>query len=229
MRRFVIGDIHGCSKTFRSLVDKINLKAGDELYLLGDYINKGPDSKGVLDTIFGLEESQIKIRALRGNHEQQLLDAIKKDNKMFNRDPSKSLTLQSFSLNTPSDIPEKYIRWMDGLPYFYETDHFFLVHAGFDFTTTNPFVNSKIMLTIREYEVNAQMTRNKRIIHGHTPQEIEKTQQQLSTGSFRINLDGGCVFYRNEELARLMAMDLDSLQLFIQKNIDAPYAIEVKF
>jgi len=56
-RHFAISDIHGCVKTFKKLViDIINLSKEDKLYLLGDYINKGPDSKGVIDFIFTLQD-----------------------------------------------------------------------------------------------------------------------------------------------------------------------------
>jgi serine/threonine protein phosphatase 1 len=48
MRRFAISDIHGCARTFGALLNKINLSPVDELFLLGDFIDRGPDSKGVL-------------------------------------------------------------------------------------------------------------------------------------------------------------------------------------
>jgi len=51
MKKFAISDIHGCAKTFKALLKKINFSKEDELYLLGDYIDRGPDSKGVIDYI----------------------------------------------------------------------------------------------------------------------------------------------------------------------------------
>jgi serine/threonine protein phosphatase 1 len=47
--RYAIADIHGCCKTFHALIEKLQLKESDDLYLLGDYIDRGPDSKGVLE------------------------------------------------------------------------------------------------------------------------------------------------------------------------------------
>jgi serine/threonine protein phosphatase 1 len=47
-RTFVVGDVHGCSKTFNRLLDVIGLEPTDTLYLLGDYIDRGPDSRGVI-------------------------------------------------------------------------------------------------------------------------------------------------------------------------------------
>ena len=57
MTRYAIGDIHGGSKTFRALLDTLNLKHNDRLYLLGDYVDRGNDSKGVLDLILQLQNS----------------------------------------------------------------------------------------------------------------------------------------------------------------------------
>ncbi len=54
MTRYAVGDIHGGSRTLRVLLDRIQLKHNDRLYLLGDYIDRGNDSKGVLDTILQL-------------------------------------------------------------------------------------------------------------------------------------------------------------------------------
>ena len=82
-RVFVIGDIHGCCKTFRKLIlDKINIKKTDKIYCLGDYIDRGPDSKGVIDFIINMRKKGYMIHTLRGNHEQLLLDS-ENDEKSF--------------------------------------------------------------------------------------------------------------------------------------------------
>ena len=60
-RRFVIPDIHGCYKSFKSLLDKIRLTKTDHLFLLGDYINRGPCSQLVLDLILDLLDSGYQI------------------------------------------------------------------------------------------------------------------------------------------------------------------------
>jgi serine/threonine protein phosphatase 1 len=60
IRRFAIGDIHGCSRTFRKLIKKLNLSPDDEVYILGDMINRGKDSSGVLDYIIKLKKKVIK-------------------------------------------------------------------------------------------------------------------------------------------------------------------------
>ena len=70
MRRFAISDIHGCARTFEALLDRIAFTSQDELYLLGDYIDRGGDSKGVLDLIFRFQKEGYAVQCLLGNHEQ---------------------------------------------------------------------------------------------------------------------------------------------------------------
>ena len=77
MRQFVIGDVHGCKATLVALLEKINAQWDDEIYFLGDYIDRGRDSKGVLDTIFTLIEVGYKVTCLTGNHEAMLLGGYK--------------------------------------------------------------------------------------------------------------------------------------------------------
>ncbi|MBK7956987.1 MAG: serine/threonine protein phosphatase [Bacteroidetes bacterium] len=78
LRTFIIGDIHGCCNTFQRLVlDEICIRKSDKIYCLGDYIDRGPYSKGVIDFILSLRKSGYHIHTLRGNHEQMLLNSTK--------------------------------------------------------------------------------------------------------------------------------------------------------
>ena len=70
LRQIAVGDIHGCVKTFRLLVrDELRLTPNDHLILLGDVIDRGPDSKGVIDEIIALRDLGIRVQVLQGNHE----------------------------------------------------------------------------------------------------------------------------------------------------------------
>ncbi len=110
MARFAITDIHGCALTLKALVEeKLKLKKEDELYLLGDLVNKGPDSKGVLDYIRHLQKEQYQVTCLRGNHDQMLLDAYHKGDKATNLSPEeKKMTLASFGIAAYDELPKKY-------------------------------------------------------------------------------------------------------------------------
>ena len=74
MRTLAIGDIHGCLTALETLLETVDLQADDEIVTLGDYIDRGPDTKGVLDRLLALKQSHHLV-ALRGNHEQMMLDA----------------------------------------------------------------------------------------------------------------------------------------------------------
>ncbi len=75
-RLFAIGDIHGCFKPFYELVvNVIDLKKEDRLILLGDYIDRGFQSKEVIDFIIDLKASGFDVTPLMGNHEAMLLEA----------------------------------------------------------------------------------------------------------------------------------------------------------
>lgn len=75
MRTLAIGDIHGCSKALRTLLDAVQPGPDDVLVTLGDYVDRGPDSKGVLDMLIDLE-TRTQLKPLLGNHEILFLDAL---------------------------------------------------------------------------------------------------------------------------------------------------------
>src|SRR5437773_9250836 len=78
-RTIAIGDIHGCSRALQAIVEAIQPAADDTLVLLGDYVDRGPDSRGVLDFLLEQEE-RCRVVPLLGNHELMLLDALENPN-----------------------------------------------------------------------------------------------------------------------------------------------------
>lgn len=230
MARYAISDIHGCALTFRALVlEQLQLKKTDELYLLGDYVNKGPDSKGVLDFIIHLQKQQYQVYCLRGNHDQMLLKAASKGEGALNlSDQEKRIVLQSFGMRNFKKLPTQYADFIDSLPYYLELPDYFLVHAGFDFHQDDLFRDKEAMLNIRNYEVEWARLRNKRLLHGHTPIALHSIKKSVAHQDARINLDAGCVYYKNAAYGNLVALDLDTNLLNIQCNLDRPYAVRRK-
>ncbi len=82
MSRYSISDIHGCANTLKALLNIIGLNKTDELYLLGDYINRGNHSKEVVDFLIQLENEGYPLNLLKGNHESMVFDSFLYD---FNR------------------------------------------------------------------------------------------------------------------------------------------------
>lgn len=230
MARYALTDIHGCALTFKALVqDQLRLRKSDELYLLGDLVNKGPDSKGVIDFILHLRKQHYQVHCLRGNHDQMLLRAVEKGDKALDlTEMEEKLVLQSFGISNVKHLPEKYVTFLHSLPYYLELPDHYLVHAGFDFKQRDIFADRDAMLNIRGYEVDRNELDNKRLLHGHTPTALHIIKKAVAHRSQRLNLDAGCVYYKNAALGNLVALDMDTQELFVQANIDRPYPVARK-
>lgn len=221
MRKFAISDIHGCLKTFQALLEKIEFSKDDELYLLGDYLDRGPDSKGVIDHIWHLLNEGHKVYCLRGNHEQMLLDDLAKFDQ--NNYPGEVHTLSSFGVRNIKEIPKEYISWLKALPYFHEVDEYILVHAGLDFSLENPFASTSQMIWIRFWydKIDRAWLGNRIIVHGHTPiisSTIRSNLKKILAVPV-VDIDGGCAF-ESIGLGQLCAFDLTNRTLTFQTMID---------
>lgn len=224
IRRIVVGDIHGCAKTFKKLIEeKIRPGREDELILVGDYINKGPDSKGVLDFLMELKKRVGGLIALRGNHEQILLDGLKyRWEEIAFRNKGGIETLKSFGVRDLHEIPEKYISFIAATSYFYETGDFLIVHAGLNFDLEDPFRDDYSMLNIRQMKVEPAKIGNKILIHGHTPLPWKTIEAKIGEGKkdFEYNLDAGCVYPEYEGYGWLAALDLNNWEVHGQENVE---------
>ena len=221
-RRIAISDIHGCAETFKKLIyEVLALTTQDTLYLLGDYINKGPDSKGVIDIIWDLEKSGFPVHCLRGNHEQYLLNALADaGQEAYFLARGGIETLQSFGGTGIRELPEKYLNFIFNLPFHIFLDNYLLIHAGLNFESADPFADYDAMLNIRSMNVDTRITGGQAIIHGHVPTPISEINESLKLTSHHLSIDGGCVYKHIPGLGHLTALDIDSKMLYIQRNID---------
>lgn len=217
-RTFVFGDIHGCYLTFRTLFELCEIEKTDKVYLLGDYIDRGPSSKEVLDFIFELQDGGFQIFPLRGNHEQMLLDSFHsvEIQYLWQKNNGGNRTLKSFGVQNVAEIPSKYIDWLKDLRYYYDLRKFVIVHAGLNFHRDNPFEDKNAMIWTRDRYYDKTKL-NKKIIIGHTPTQLDKIQKSLNENI--IFLDGGCVYFDNPELGNLCALELSEMKLFSQEYI----------
>jgi serine/threonine protein phosphatase 1 len=224
-RSFAITDIHGCAATFKMLVeDVICLTPSDKLYLLGDYIDRGPDSKGVLDYIIYLRDHGFQTIALRGNHEEMLLQAYESSQylELWMRNGGMS-TLKSFNAISIHEIPGNYIRFLKDLLFYCTTDSFIMVHAGLNFSSEDPMRDEESMLWLRNFEVDTNRTGGRGIIHGHTPISLVKIQENIHqySSKHKINLDNGCVFGKHDIFGHLCALELENFRIYCQSNIES--------
>ncbi|PHN00694.1 metallophosphoesterase [Flavilitoribacter nigricans] len=228
-RRYAVGDIHGCAKTFEALLwEKLSLQKSDQLFLLGDYIDKGPDNKKVLDIILALQAEGYTIFALKGNHEYFLETDVAYSRQPGNWHKLNDLLEAQDLINAEGSIDQRYLDFVHDLPYYFILDNYVLVHAGLNFDQPDPFSDTESMLYIRGYRVDRSRIGNRIIVHGHTPIGIDEIRSGLDrrerTGT--INLDNGCVFdyapdpTKTGDLGRLCALDLDALELIIQPCLE---------
>ena len=213
---FAIGDIHGCCKTFKKLLlEEIGIQQSDKIYCIGDYIDRGNDSKGVIDFIINLRMEGYYIYTLRGNHEQMMLEPERLDQWLENGGGE---TLKSFGISSVSELPHKYLAFLKQTEFFIETDKYIFVHAGLNFRIDNPFTDKEAMIWIRDEYFDKTKINNKILIHGHTPIPFESMYKQLNTN--KINIDGGCVYNNKPGFGNLIALSLPNTKLIPLRNID---------
>lgn len=206
---FAIGDIHGCYRELCELLDKLPLDKDSTLVFLGDYVDRGPNSKGVIDKILEIK-SRYNTVALMGNHESMMID--------FFKDPS-SASAAFFILNGGSStlasytngsneyhIPDSHMIFLHNLQLHYETEKFFFVHAGVPEMSLKEMRDNEHMLDfiwIRKKFLESHFQWEKTIVHGHSP------VSQVEIKDNRIGLDTGCVYNGS-----LSAMEVNSGEIY---------------
>jgi serine/threonine protein phosphatase 1 len=224
MIRYAIGDIHGGSKTFQALLDHLCLKHTDRLYLLGDYIDRGNDSKGVLDIILCLMDSGYDVHPLRGNHEDMLLRNFTGQHDAFSEYWGRLWgyeTLKSFAVESVNNLQTRYITLLDSLPYCREDGKFFLVHAGLDMAKEEPLTQTTAvqMLWGDTTFIKDGPSANKIIVSGHSIRSVCQIEQSLTT--HHIQIDNGAYYQVNPlHTGNLVAINLDSMKLVFQPWLD---------
>ncbi len=205
MGLIAIGDVHGCSRSLGALLKKLNPGADDELIFIGDYIDRGPDSRGVIDRLITLQE-QTNCRFLKGNHEELFLDYIDNDSYDLWAMNGGIATMTSYTESDGVHFPDEHIQFMRDSELYVETEEFFFVHAGLkpDLTVEeNKKQNDpQIFLWERSHLKAAALSWEKTVVCGHTPQPKVTNKERL------INIDTGCVFYTHPSMGFLTAVRL---------------------
>lgn len=175
-RHLAIGDIHGCFDALSTLIETVAPSSDDIIVTLGDYVDRGPDSRAVLDLIIELQASHTVV-ALRGNHEIMMLDA--KVKKSWLRPWLTSggyATLQSYASSADkegrfTDIPDSHFDFLqnDLVPY-YECETHFFVHANAAASVALA-EQAEADLYWRRLGEPAMHCSGKIMVCGHTPQE----------------------------------------------------------
>jgi Calcineurin-like phosphoesterase len=172
-RTIAIGDIHGCSAALDALLEAIQPGPEDTIVTLGDYINRGPDSRGVIERLIELTR-RCRLIPILGNHDQMLLDARSGLHPMTWIGMGGIATLDSYGPGRDIRlIPEPHFQFLEGCWDFYETDTHIFVHANY--FPNIPMDEQPVMML--RWESLREMTpgrhdSGKTVIVGHTTQKI---------------------------------------------------------
>ena len=186
-RLFAIGDIHGASVALKTLIEAIEPQPQDTIVVLGDVIDCGPDSKGVLDQLITLS-SRCHVVALLGNHEEMLLNALESRSEFkYWLKLGGEQTLRSYSSAIRPGlevIPAEHIRFIQGCRPYFETERHIFVHASYDPELP---MDRQSERSLRWESVNPDKMRphfsGKVLIAGHTRQ---RSGQILDLGFFKL-------------------------------------------
>lgn len=237
-RLIAIGDIHGCAKTLRHLLEeKVQPEPADTLIFLGDYIDRGPNSKDVIDYLIALNRHVPNVVFLRGNHEETLLRAIdtarntkkggwfsKPKNEIFDswleRFGGKEAFI-SYGITELADFPAEHESWIRATHFYHKTDDYYFVHAGFNFDNADLLSDTDAMLWIREFDYDSQKAGGRKIVHGHVPVTLDFLKECLSKSNLGfVPLDTGCIYKDRIGMGYLSAYDFSNHVLHAVKNVD---------
>jgi serine/threonine protein phosphatase 1 len=195
-RTIAIGDIHGCADAQAALIEAIRPGPQDEIVTLGDYIDCGPDSRGVLDRLLSLS-GQCRFVPLVGNHEQMLLAALESRSEgAFWMKFGGGQTLASYGRVAEADaIPQEHLAFVRSCRPYHETGSHIFVHANYDAGRPMASVSdTHLYWELLQFERIAPHYSGKTVIVGHTPQP---DGQILDLGFLKcIDTDcwrGGCL------------------------------------
>lgn len=221
-RIYAIGDIHGRYDLLRLLLDRIGEHAQAlppaqslHLVLLGDLVDRGPDSAKVVEFLHELDQSTDQIIVLLGNHEEAMLQALDGDLGVLQRwiAVGGEQTLQSYGLRLPdprddlrryvrylqSSLPAEQMRWLRRLPLTAQSGDYFFCHAGVRPGVPLGRQSRDDLLWIRDDFVDDMADHGAVIVHGHT------IERDVTLRANRIGIDTGA--YRHGVLTALYLED----------------------
>jgi serine/threonine protein phosphatase 1 len=193
---FVIGDIHGCLSHLNALMAKIDIDAEkDTLVFIGDYIDRGSNSKGVIDAILHIKKNIQNVICILGNHEQMLLNYYleNRDEELFMHNGGMS-TIISYGFipggKKHLHIPDEHMEFFTTLQPYCEKDKYIFAHAGL--RPGIPMNKQEVddLLWIRYEFINSRYDFGKTVIFGHTP--LSFTSPLIDEN--KIGIDTGAVY-----------------------------------
>lgn len=212
MNHFVVGDVHGCFDKLQELLNIHWDKKEERLILLGDLVDRGKNSREVIQLMMKLKEEHNAI-ILKGNHEDLFLDWLSDPYELdyyYNiggRETVDSFFEEKLSFQLAPHLLAERLRkeypaemeFLAGLPNYHEHENHIFVHAGVNLAYEN-WRNSSDndFKWIRDMFIYAKNETGKTIVFGHTvTRDINESKSDdvwFSPCGTKIGLDGACVF-----------------------------------
>jgi Calcineurin-like phosphoesterase len=207
---FAVGDIHGCYDKLAAMMNILPWRKdeGDLLLFIGDYIDRGPKSREVVEFLVRLRQQGGDFVFLKGNHEKMLLDYyIQQKDQMLYVANGGAETIASYvegGIGRKAFVlPEDHLEFFLSLRLYHETEDYIFVHAGLRDSVPLQEQAEEDLLWIREEFIYSAYDWNKRVIFGHTALEIPF----VTPG--KIGIDTGAV-YGN----KLTAVELPRMKFY---------------
>lgn len=185
---WAIGDVHGCRNALERLISDISPTENDKLIFLGDYIDRGPDSKGVVDYLIELSK-RVNCVFLRGNHEQMLLDVVDNgDDTYLWLINGAQATWRSYGNLQLLISNEEHMEFYRNTKFYHIEDNYLFVHGGVRPKVPIDKQDVRDLIWIREEFITKSHGLGYTVIFGHTPFEDVLIMED------KIGIDTGCVY-----------------------------------
>jgi serine/threonine protein phosphatase 1 len=213
-RTFAIGDIHGCAHELETLLGALPLAPGDTVVCVGDYVDRGPDARAVVDLLIALRDrGDVATVFVRGNHEDMALAYLGRGGRYGEAWAMNGggATLRSYGVepDAPGDaaaaaFPPAHLAFLDGLVASHRVPGHLVVHAGIRPERTLADQDEEDLLWIREEFICHPHGLSETVVFGHTPH-----RHVLVDLPYKIGIDTGCVYG-----GALTALELDEHRVF---------------
>lgn len=223
-RVYAIGDIHGRLDLLDQLLDSIerddrsrNGERRTELIFLGDLVDRGPDSRGVVERLLALSESPMPVRFLMGNHEEVFLRAVRGDDRALRfliriggretilsygitENEYRDLDYEELAVLLPERVPAVHVDFLAAFEAMIEVGDYLFVHAGLRPGIALEDQSISDLCWIREDFLNHRDSFGKMVVHGHSitdAVDVRPNRIGIDTGAFAsgrltaVGLEGG--------------------------------------
>ena len=187
-RTIAIGDIHGCATALETLLETLAPTSDDLIITLGDYVDRGPESRRVIDLLLDLEQ-RCELIALLGNHDLMLLRSIEHEiAHKFWMQVGGVQTLASYG-GSLEKIPPDHLEFFHRLVPYHETDEFLFLHANYNpDLLLDEQTEENLFWKHVSRDFPAPHSSGKRAFVGHTPQK----DGRVAIHDHIVCVDTGC-------------------------------------